>query len=170
MWFKYLLITLIFYIFTLLQISFLPYVTMINLMPNFIFTLFFILIFFDEKNERFFTALIAGFFLDLLLPFYFGVSIISILVIYFLHKLINYFFKKDQNKYLIFYFITIFSISFILYNLLLYLFSIIFHFGFILGWNIMMSLIYNLIFAIIGFYTYKKFVKQNDPENQLKLL
>jgi len=167
---KYLLITLLFFIFALLQISFLPYIDMTLAMPNMVFILFSILIFFGRKEEGFFTAAVAGFFSDLFLPSYFGISIISLLAIYFFQRFTNHFFTKDQNEYLIFHFIAIFSVSFIVYHVLLYAFSIIFHVEFHSAWGVIISLIYNLMFATVGFYIYKKFIKKNDQENQLKLL
>jgi rod shape-determining protein MreD len=169
MWLKYFLITLLFFIFALLQISFLPYVSMADAMPNMIFVLFFILIFFSRKEPGVFTTVMAGFFLDLLLPSYFGISIIALLMIYFFQAAADHFFRKDQHEHLVYYFIAMFSASFILYHALLYVCSVIFNFEFYVGQNVIMGLVYNLVFAIIGFYIYIKFIKQSS-ENQLKLL
>jgi hypothetical protein len=101
---------------------------------------------------------------------YFGISIVSLLIVLFFQKLITYFLRKYEAKYLIFYFIATFSINFILYNLLIYLSSVIFLFEFNLGPNLIIGIVYNLIFACIGFYVYKILVRQSDLENQLKLL
>ena len=160
MWFKYPIIILSFFIAALLQVSFVSYFNIMGLVPNLIFILFFILFFFSKKEESFFISLIAGFFLDIISPSYllfsrqiFGISVIALSLVYFFQKLIIYFFKKDDSKYLIFYFLPLFSLNFILYNAILYLFSIIFGFGFNIGVNLIISLIYNL--------TYEKRNKRN---------
>ena len=109
-------------------------------------------------------------FLDMFIDSYFGISITSLIIVYFLQKLIFHFLEKNKEEYFVLNFIIMFSISFILYNLLLYSFSIVFNFEINLGWNLMVNLIHNLIFAIIGFYFYKFFIKEDDSSNQLKLL
>ncbi len=172
MWLKYAIIFFLFFIFTIIQASFLPYFNIKGSLINLNFILFFILIFFESKNEYkigFFTVIIDGFFLDLFLPFYFGISIISLLVVYFLEKFTIHFLKEGQDKYPLSYFIPIFSISFIFYNILLYLLLMLFHLSFNLGFNTVISLIYNLFFAVIGFYIYKKIANKNIADNQLKL-
>src|SRR3989344_5017254 len=97
MWFNYPIIVLFFYILSLLQISFLPHFSILGITPNLVFILFFILIFFgkpDEYHQGIFFAFIAGFILDAFSPFYFGLSILSLLAIYFFMKLAIYFLKE----------------------------------------------------------------------------
>jgi len=170
MFLKHTIIFLLFFILALLQTSFLPYFSIMGSILNIVFILFFILIFFGENEEEFFIPITAGFFLDTFLTSYFGISIISLLAVYIFQKFITHFFKISRNDYFIFYFIVLFLINFILYNVVLYLFSIITHFKFDLGWNVIIGLIYNLTFACVGFYIYKKFIKKDDLKNQLKLL
>ena len=176
---KLFIVTLLFYFFAIMQNSFLPYFKVMESVPNFIFVLFFILIFFEnlpvrtnknDRNEGLFFAILAGFFLDIISPFYFGMSIASLLVVYFFEKLVAYFLKEIQNKYLIFYFILIFSACFVLYNILLYLLSIFLYMQFNFNFLVFIALAYNLIFASIGFYAYKNIYSQNGTDSQLKLL
>lgn len=167
---KYLITTLLFFIFAIIQNSFLPYFNIMGVVPNLIFALFFILIFFENTDEGFFHAIVAGFFLDIFLGSYFGISIISLVIVYFFQKLIFHFFEKDKNKYIILNFIIVFSLGFVLYSVLLYLFSIIFNFEFNLGWNLVVSLINNLIIGTLGFYIHEIFIKSDNSHNQLKLL
>lgn len=175
-----LIIILSFYFFAVVQNSFLPYFNLIGVIPNFIFILFFILIFFKNKNEYaegFFIAILAGFFLDILSPFYlpagrqvFGVSIIFMLIVYFLEKFTVHFLKEGMDKYPIFYFIPLFLICFLFFNIFSYLFLILLNFGFSIKWDIIFVSLYNLIFALPSFYFYKKFINKNNQDNQLKLL
>jgi len=170
-WFKYPLIIVSLWLLSLAQHSFVSFVNIGVSTPDLVFILFFLLIFFDKTGQGVFTAVIAGLFSDVFLPSYFGISIVSLFFLYFLGQLINYFFEKRRSDYLIFYFITIFSLSFILYNLLLYLFSIIFNFDFNLSWGNGVSLVYSLIIACLGFYFWIKFSKhKKEDDNQLKLL
>ena len=173
LWVKFLIIALLFFFFSIFQNSFLPYFNIMGTSLNLVFILFFILIFFEDKYEYvqgFFLAIIAGFFLDTFLPFYFGIAIGSLLLIYFLKKLITHFLKESQDKYPIFYFIPLFSTCFIAYSTLLYVSSILLHLQFIFWANILMGLIYNLVFACAGFYIYKKVSNVFSKDRQLKLL
>ena len=169
-WIKYIIITLLFFCFALLQNSFFPYFNILGATPNLVFVLFFILICFEPpaQPEGFFTAIIAGFFYDIFLPSFFGFSIIAFLVIYFLNKSAMHFLKDSQEKYRIFYFIPVFSAGFIINNLMLYGFSIIFRFHFNFSPVLLISLLYSLIFACASFYIYRKF-NPGVPDNQLKL-
>lgn len=176
MWLKYPIIFLLFFSAAFLQIGFLPYFKVMGASLNLIFILFFIFIFFDKdqtgifSSSGFFTAIAAGLFLDIILLSYFGISIISLLIVLLFCNLVIYFFEKYEKDLIIFNFIIMFSTSFVLYNLLIYLSSIVFRFEFNLGLNLIAGLVYNLAFACIGFYIYKKIIlKDKKDENQLKL-
>lgn len=169
MWLRYLIITLLFFVFALLQASFLPYFNIFGANLNIVFILFFILIFFNKNREGFFIAIIAGIFLDLFLPLYFGLSIISLLLIYSLKEITIYFLKDSQEKFSIIYFAPMFSASFIIYQFILYLYFTIFNLQPNINQSIIAGLIYNLIFAIAGFYVYKILLQPDNLENQLKL-
>ena len=166
-------IALLFFILAIIQASFFPYFAIMGAVPNVVFALFFILIFFEEKQEYsvgFFTAILAGFFMDVFLPFYFGVSMIILLSIYFLQKLVVGFLKEGQDKYPILYFIPTFSACFILYYAAWYLVSLFSSIKLNFGFITLVSLAYTLVFACIGFYLYKKFFYKKDEGKQLKLL
>ncbi|KKP54336.1 MAG: hypothetical protein UR46_C0024G0004 [Parcubacteria group bacterium GW2011_GWA1_33_6] len=164
MWFKYPLIILLFFLFALLQVSFLPHFSIMGVVPNLVFILFFLFIFFERENqggETFFTVIIAGFFLDIFSTSFLGKSILLLLVMYLFLRAVTHFLKQKQGKYIIVYFMGLFSLCFVLYALSMYsLFSI----------SIFLHLICNLLFALIGFYVYKIIYKNSDANNQLKLL
>ena len=168
MWLKYIIIALIFFVLALFQTSFLPYFNIAGTVPNLVFILFFILTFFDESGnyyEGFFLSIIAGFLLDVFSPSYFGISIVSLLIIYFTTKSINYFLKEREEKYIIIYFLLIFLLCFFVYHLFLYMFldSIIFN------ENMTIEFLYNLGFALIGFYPCQTFFMAYKNKRQLKL-
>jgi len=191
MWLKFLIIALLFFVAALMQVSFLPHFNIMGVVPNLVFILFFILIFFGEpadsdqgkQNEYydiFFLVIVAGFFSDIFLHSYFGLSIIALSVVYYFKKLAVYFMGEVKDKYFIFYFIPIFLACFTLNDIILYLFSIFLSFfprsetpfagQFNFGLVILISLIYNLIFACVGFYIHKKISDFVNKNRQLKLL
>ena len=170
--FKYVIIFLLFFIVSLLQVSFFPYFNILGASPDLVFILFFILIFSAQENENYdvlFFAITAGFFSDILLLSYFGLSMVSFLAAYCFKKLIVHFMKEARNKYLVFYFIPVFSACFVLHRFVLYVFSIFLHFEFNFGSTIFISLMYNLVFACIGFYAYRKAAHLGNTNRQLKL-
>jgi hypothetical protein len=157
MWMKIPLAFCAFLVFALLQQSFLPYFNFFGGTANLVFILFFVLIFFEDNShykQGFFLALMAGFFLDLISPFYFGASIISLIIVYFFKNGVDHFLKEWQSHYLIFYFIAIFSTSFLLYNGLLYAFGKMLGISFSLDSTIFINLAYNTILACMLFYFY----------------
>lgn len=172
MFLKLAIIILVFFTLALLQTNFFPYFSILKTVPNLIFVLFFILIFFEKPGEYFqgiFSVIIAGFLMDATSLFYFGISIISLLIIYIFKNITFYFLKEIQYQYLILYFIPMFSISFFLHNVILYLFSAIFNFSFNFELSILVSLAYSLIFALAGFYIQKYFSDKEVKDSQLKL-
>ncbi len=162
-WVKYIIITLLFFLFAVLQTSFLPYFNIAGSTPSLIFILFFILIFFETplSSEGFFMAIIAGFFADIFLPSFFGLSIIAFLIIYLANKLAGHFLREGQEKYQIFYFIPVFLAGFAVYEFLLNNFNF--------GEGVLLSLAYSLFFACIGFYICKKLIGKSAADNQLRL-
>lgn len=173
-WLKYLIITLLFFLFAIVQNSFLPYFSIFASVPNLVFILFFILIFFEARHEYnfgFWVAIIAGFLLDVFLASHLGTSIVFLLIIYFLEKIIVHFLKERQDGFSIFYFMPLFLICLLFYDILWYAFSVVFalSISFTLDVTILFNLIYNTGIACLGFYIYKKFIKQSIQNNQLKL-
>ena len=171
MWLKYTIITVLLYFLSVFQNGFLPHFNIMGAFLNLIFIVFFILIFFESKNQLhgFFIAILSGFFLDVFLSSDFGVSIILLLLIYFLTSTAKHFFRDGQSRYLVVYFAGLFSVSYVLYYFLLH-FVLTFHqtessFGLVT----MVGLLYNLVFAVAGFYLYEKVVGKIYQDNQLKL-
>ena len=171
-WPNYIVIFIVLFIASLLQVSFFPYFAILGSVPNLVLVVFFLVIFFEPQQfymQGSFTAIVAGLFLDIFLPSQFGVSIVSLLGIYLLNKLMHYLLREGKDAYAIFYFIGTFAVSFILYEILLYIFSLFFPFehSSLLIWVI--SLPYSLAFVCIGFYGTKQLFSKSF-DNQLKLL
>lgn len=158
----------------MLQSSFLSTLAIMSQVPNIVFILFFVIIFFEDKHQYdlgFWSAVIAGFFLDNLTISRFGVAIAALLVVYFLEKLIAHFIKEQQGKFIILYFIFVFIGSYVVFNASVYLFSVLLgsQFNYPFDLSIIVALLYNLIFACVGFYVFKIFIHSYRSEKQLKL-
>ena len=91
----------------------------------------------------------AGFFLDILSLLYFGTSFIYLLIITFILKYILDLLNNNKGEYQIIHFTALFTIFFIIYNLL--------HLTPVFSRFFLIEITYNLFFAILGFYIYKKF-------------
>ncbi|MBM3206016.1 MAG: hypothetical protein FJZ43_00095 [Candidatus Staskawiczbacteria bacterium] len=174
MWFKYPLIVLILFFATIFQFSLLPYFSIAGYTPNLLFIIFFLVIFFENKGKYetiIFMAFVCSIFLDITTISYFGISFIILLLIFGLEKAFSYLSKSGQEKISIYYFLAIFSLFFILYHLIGYFVSFFFKFdtGFSFSYMVLIGLLYNIIFAGIGFYLYKLVIYKKDT-NQLKLL
>lgn len=174
MWIKYITIALLFFTVALLQFSFLPYFNILGNVPNLVFVLFFIFIFFgclggrekpDHYYEGFFLAMLAGFFLDIFSTpidrLFLGASIIGLLMVYFFIRIVLYFLKEIQDKYFIFYFLSTFLFAFLMYSLFLYYF----------GFNkiTVITIGYNVALAFVGFYGYRTFDHFDKKDRQLTL-
>ena len=165
MWIKYLLIIILFYLFAILQTSFFIYFTLFGSVPNLIFILFFILIFFSNKNSYYsaiFFAILAGLFLDIFSVSNLGISIIVLTAIGLIVKKILSLLKEQNEDYPFVYFFVLFLSSLIIYNLLLQNFTIR------LNLTFLPEIIYNSIIAILGFWICKKFCKQNNVRQKIQ--
>lgn len=152
MWLRLLIIFLLLALLGILQTSFLVHFNIMGSIPNLIFILYFLVVFFEEPQkyiQGIFSAIVAGFFLDVFSLSYFGASIIYLLIITFVLKHILFLLRKTENKYPIAYFTPLFVLSFIVYSLL---FTSVINF-----WIFLIEIIYNLVFAFFGFYIYKRF-------------
>jgi len=170
-WFYYVITFLLFFVFSLLQSSFFPYFAIWGAVPNLVFCLFFTLIFFEPQQhytDGFFAAIMAGLFADMFLPSYFGVSTGAFLVAYITYKIFGHFLRENQQKHLVFYFMGMFSLLFLVHQATLFLFSLALDFPFSFGITFLVSLVYGVAFAMVGFYIGKKIFARHF-DNQLKL-
>lgn len=166
MWRKYIIIIGLFYLFALLQGSFFAHFNVFGSIPNLVFIFFFLLIFF-EKQDKFYPAFIwslaAGFFLDVFFYTYLGPSIILLIIIGFLIKETKLLLKNRGDGYSFVYFLSLFSVYFIIYQILnmIYLrFFDLSHMPMIFDAKFLSGIFYNLFFASIGFWIFKK-IKAN---------
>jgi rod shape-determining protein MreD len=155
---------LLFYLLAILQTSFFMYFNLFGALPNLVFTLFFLLIFFNSKNQYLpavFFGFFAGLFLDIFSIFPIGSSIILLTIVGLLVKKIQSLLKEKKEDYPFIYFIVLFAISLVIYELLLRKFAI--------NLKLVLEIIYSSIFATTGFFIYKKFFKQdkNNKTNRL---
>ncbi|MCX6719660.1 MAG: rod shape-determining protein MreD [Candidatus Staskawiczbacteria bacterium] len=179
MWPKYLVIFLLFYLFAMLQNSFFAHFNLFGAVPNIVFILFFVLVFYCTRGrstsglEISFYAISAGLFLDFLSSTYFGVSIILLLIIGFFAKTAQSFLQEKRNdKFPIIYFLPLLLASLLAYDLLLGIFSNKFNLtqaflGF--GQTLLPEIIYNLLVAIEVLYFNRKLIKTNTEDHQLRL-
>lgn len=175
MWIKYLSITLLFYFFAILQNSFLAHFSIFGEAPNLILILYFLLIFFEEPDKYhmgIFGAFMGGFFLDIFSHSYFGGSILYLLILMFLVKRALQLLWKKSGEFSIFYFLPLFAVYSIFYNILfnagLVLLSRSF-LNFNVNWTLAIALVYNLLFAAPSFFICKKFNLLGNIDRQLKL-
>jgi cell shape-determining protein MreD len=185
MWRKTLVIIFLFYFFTLLQNSFFPHFNLFGAIPNLVFILFFLLVFFSSSTENIignkkesrhplrrmsknyqviFLAITAGIFLDFFSYTYLGPSIAIFIIIGFLLKNIQSLLKNKEDSCPFIYFLPLFTFFLLVYDLLsdLYLkfldsnkIAIVHPLGLVKGAS---SIIYNLIIASALFYIYKIFL------------
>ncbi len=165
-WVKYFITAILFYIFAVLQNSFLIHFNILGVIPNFVLIFYFLLLFF-EKTDKFylgiFGAFLAGFFLDVFSHHYFGISMLLLLAIMFAVKKILQLLWKRSDKYSAIYFASLFLLFLFLYKIFLNVAD----FG--LDWKIFIFGGYNLFFALIGFFIFDKFNIFRKENKQLKL-
>ncbi len=155
--YKILILIPFFYLLTLFQNSFLSRFSIFGVSPNLILILVCLLSFFEGpyKYSNVFLALAAGFFLDIFSNSFFGISVFSFTIIYFLIKETIHILRDISQKYSISYFIPIFIFCIILYDFFFGLFSYFFNhstLSFLEGYILLIKVVYNLFFAIVGFY------------------
>ncbi len=159
--YKILILILFFYFFILFQNSFLSRFGALGALPNFLLIFTCLLGFFENPHRcsGAFSVLAAGFFLDVFSGLFFGASIFSLLFVYFLIKELIHFLRDIPQKYSVVYFIPIFISCIIFYDLFFGLFSFFSGSGlsFPRAYLLLIEIISNLIIAIIGFYSFKKY-------------
>jgi len=153
---KYFLFFFLFGFLGIFQSSFSALFNIMGATVNFIFILFFLIVFFSGQSKVsfdwkivFFSAVTAGFFSDVFLCTYFGTTTVFLLIIAFIFKKLISLLKGKRDKYPIVYFIPLFILAFLGFNLL----QATLHFN----WVFLIEIIYNFVFAMLGYYIYKKF-------------
>ena len=184
MWFKPVVIIFLFWLLAVFQNSFFAHFDLMGAVPNLVFIMFFLLVFFEKPSapseSRFgnyyhvvFYALVDGLFLDFLSYSYLGVSVILLLIIGFLIKSSQSMLRENGNiKFPFVYFLPLFFVGLLAYEILLDVFLNKFNaIQVIHGFNqgFFTGMIYNLIIATAAFYICKMFLKEDYHSKQLKL-
>ncbi|MBX4201219.1 hypothetical protein KW786_03830 [Candidatus Parcubacteria bacterium] len=170
MWLKYPLIVSIFFIAFILQMGFFSHFAVLGVVPNLVFAIFFLIIFFEEPyayGGGILAAVVGGFLLDATGPLYFGPAIGTLLCIYAVTKTIKNFLREQQHSYLLFYFIPLFLISLIFYRAVFSALQFLPDISLIFSVSIIAEAVYSLGFVLIGFFIYEGLAKK--PDRQLKL-
>ena len=155
----------------LLQMSFVGYISIFGAVPNLLFIAFFIIIFLEKQDEYyrgFLEVITAGFLLDVVTASYFGIAITALLAVYLFKKAVFYFIRDIQDAYLILYFLPLFISSLLVYDAIVYGFSLLLDFNMSFSWVWMVALWYNAIVATVMFYLYQATYRETSS-NQLSL-
>jgi len=121
-WQKILGLTILFFLFALLQKSFLAIFSIFGAVPNLTFIVFFLIIFSDKKQKNYQIVLwsfVAGFFLDIFLHSHVGPEIIALAVIGFLLKIARVLLRNDKDEGGVWRFATLFIIIWLIYKILI---------------------------------------------------
>lgn len=172
MWLKYIISIFLFFIFGIIQNSFLSHINIAGAVPNLIFILFFVSVFlgdFQGFYESIFISILAGLIIDLFSPFYFGSGIVSFLLIGFFIKTVLHFMEKRQDGYLLFYLVPLFLISLVVYDLLIRIFLDFSHTPFTANYIFFIELAYNLALTIVVFFIYQYIAMRPKKDKQLIL-
>lgn len=155
---KFLVFPLLYFL-VLFQYSFFPLFGVRGIIPNIILILVCLWNFFEKADDNFgiLMGIGAGFFLDIFSSTFFGTSIILLLVVSFIFKKAHWLLKESQEKHSVVYFFPLFVLCLFFYNLFLKL-STVFFLSAPFQFNLVFFLInlgYNIVLAIIGFYSFK---------------
>lgn len=155
---------ILFYFFALLQNSFFAYFSFFGAVPNFVFILFFLFVFFSKKKsyyEPIFWGAFAGFFLDIFSVNKIGVSVALLIIIGVLIKKIQSLLKEQEGNRNFIYFFVIFLASFLIYYLGLqtYFYYAEKYIFVNLNLKLLAEVLYNLAFGTAGYFIGKNFIK-----------
>ena len=163
MWQKILAIIFLFYLFTLLQVSFFVHFAFLGIVPNLIFILFSLFLFFSEDGmyQILFLSIIAGLCLDVFSYSYMGQSVVILAVVGILFKKMQTSLNSKRDKQPFAYFWPLFLIWFFVYTVLhmvYFRFIDLTHVPIKIDLLFFAQMIYNLFFASIFFLIFKKIV------------
>ncbi len=175
-------IVILFYIFALLQNSFFVHFNLFGVVPDIVFILYFSCAFFLPKifhyPDRYgifwttFLAVTAGFFSGIFLYPNLGLSIICFVVVGFILRQIQLSLLRKDGRYPFLYFLSLFIISLLGYYLLVGVSANFLtppKFLVFFTSKTIFSVIYDSVLAVIFFYIYDIFSKNNPNTRQLKL-
>jgi rod shape-determining protein MreD len=167
MWYFWVVSIFLFYLFAVLQNSFLVHSNFFSIVPNLVFIFFFLLTYFsayDRNLKRSYRviifAIVAGLFIDIFSSTHLGVSIIILIIVGLAAKKMQFSLLQKKEKYSISQFLSLFLIWLIVYELLFaaYLrFINPMRIPLTFNWATLLELSYNLLWAAIGFYIFKFF-------------
>ena len=166
MWKKTLLIVALFFLFALLQNNFFMHFSVFGAGPSLVFAFFFLLLFFDKnlKNYQVVSlAVAAGLFLDVFSYSYIGPSILIFAAVGFLFKGLKILLRNTAEDYPLAYFLPLFLVFFSIYQgLLMVYLRFLESEHIIIGFDskFLAQTGYSLFFALIGFWIFKKHVKE----------
>lgn len=173
MWFKYPIILLLFLITALFQAGFLPYFSIMNVAPNLLFILFFIVVFLKAEKDyyyEFFLVITAGFFLDIFFNGRLGVSILSLFILYLAIQFTRHLLEEYQDEYFVGYYVLSFLVCFFAYGFLIQLLLHPLTIGMNVGIVTLVQILYNVTVALLGLYAYEQIADFLHQDRQLKLL
>lgn len=155
MWYKYPAVIIMFYLLALLQASFFAHFAFFGAFPNLVFIFLFLLIFFGGKKMKtssIIYAIFAGIILDIFSGAILGFSAVLLIALGFASKKIQTSLNEKEDSYPFSYFLPLFLICLLAYEILLaaYLKDLDFGFTFWAG------LAYNALWAAVGYYIYRK--------------
>lgn len=157
---------LLFYVLAILQNSFFSHFSFFSTIPNLVFILFFTLVFFSKNKSNLYTiylGFVAGFLLDVFAYFSFGTSIVSLVVIGFLIKKAQKMIDDAKGEKTLGQFLVLFTLTFLLYSIVISVVINTVSIKIILtdfNLKFLAEIFYNIVFAIISFFAYKKIAKK----------
>jgi len=169
---KYSVFLILFFISALVQQNMFPRLHIAGNVPNFVFTLFFVLLFFQnirDHKEGFFLAIVAGSITDLFSTFYPGTSIVILLTVCGVFKITVYFLNQMQEKYQFIYFVLLYSLFSMLYNIAYNMAAYFPHILSALNPYVFVQLAYSLPIAVLVFSIYQYIIIKSKANRQLTL-
>lgn len=170
---RYGLVGVLFFAATLVQSSVVPFFSIKGAVPQLLFVLFFLALFFKHSPAvplGILLVAVAGFFMDVISPFPFGISMGALGLVYAFYLVINTFIERGQGRYLVFEYIGLFCLCFAIFYGALYLLAVTFTPAYAPSKIYWGHLAYSIPFALAFFYIYAKFFHSKENEKQLKLL
>lgn len=154
---KFLILFFIFYFLVLFQTTFLVHFDIKEQVPNLILILLFLMAFYFYPTEMQSEYILAGFFLDIFSNYFFGVSIILLLLNGFLITKFLKHFKKTNILVFMFLFLIFQFFYYFPLNVFAYLLK---QSNFLIKWNLfLIQILYNFVFGIMAFLFAKLYVR-----------